>query len=202
MQTCGAGLAVESTGPSAARCGACGTVSTVKVLPLIAVSGPYGVGKSTTGFHLAQLLPECVVLDQDILWRDEYEGSQEAIAEFRRTWLRLAIHLNQSGRPLVLTGTVMPDEYESIEPERQFFTNIHYLALQLEDAELERRVLASTRHRRAAGAVRDALWFNEWLRENASNTNPPMSLVSLAASDSPIEVATLIAERVRQALLT
>jgi hypothetical protein len=56
--------------------------------------------------------------------RDDVDGHPA----FRSVWLRMAAMIHQSGRPVVLCGTVVPPEFEDL-PERVFFSDIHYLAL-------------------------------------------------------------------------
>ena len=53
-------------------CPACNHRFRFLKLPLFVVSGAGGTGKSTVSQGLPALLPECVVLEGDILWRKDF----------------------------------------------------------------------------------------------------------------------------------
>ena len=164
-------------------------------LPFFAVSGASGVGKSTASMFLPRLLPECVRLDGDVLWRQEYYGSETATADYYGTWLRLAIEVAQSGRPLVFAGAVVPMSWEEVDV-RPYITEIHYLALVCDPDVHEARLRG-----RGADPSKDAyfepsLEFNRWLVGNAASTTPPMSVLDTTALD-PRETAEAIAVWVR-----
>lgn len=69
-----------------------------------------------------------VVVEQDVLWVPGLRDSGGDHHRFRSTWLRMAAMIEQSGRPVLLVGTVAPPEFEPL-PERALFGRIHYLAL-------------------------------------------------------------------------
>jgi broad-specificity NMP kinase/DNA-directed RNA polymerase subunit RPC12/RpoP len=158
-------------------CPQCGHRRRFRRLPLFAVSGASGSGKTAIGNQLPAALPECVVLEQDVLWKNEYADSSEALRAFRRSWLRVAMNIAQGGRSPVLLGTVLPEHYES-QPERGFFSGIHYLALLCSDQELERRLRARPAWRGYDDEkVERVLAFNQWILENAQATAPPMAVL-------------------------
>src|SRR5215211_2094383 len=143
-------------------------------LPLFCVSGASGAGKTTVRTHVQAAASNRVVLDSDVLWRNDYRESPDALTEYRRTWLRLAMNISRAGRPLVLLGTVLPEHYES-QPERRLFSVIHYLALVCSDDELKRRLRARPLWRGYdEEKIERMLVFNQWLRQHASATSPPM----------------------------
>jgi broad-specificity NMP kinase/DNA-directed RNA polymerase subunit RPC12/RpoP len=178
-------------------CTACGHRRRFRRLPLFAVSGASAAGKSAVGNQLPAALPECVVLEQDLLWRNEYAQSAEEQTTFRRTWLRIAMNVAQGGRSLVIIGTVLPEHYEN-QPERRFFSDIHYLALVCGTDELERRLRALPAWRGWDDQkVERMLAFNEWLLENVQVTDPPMTLLDTTA-DSVDETARSVVAWVRE----
>src|ERR671916_512550 len=88
-------------------CPVCGHREPYRRLPLFAVTGPSGTGKSTVGRVLVDRLADaCVVVEQDLLWVGALRDPSGDSAAFRLTWLRLAASIQQSGRPVVLCGTV------------------------------------------------------------------------------------------------
>lgn len=116
-------------GRAALTCPACGAVRGFLRLPLLCLTGPSGAGKSTVAAAVAPRLAErLVTLEQDVLWAPELAQAPGGVLHFRRTWLRLAAMISQSGRPVLLCGTVAPPELEPL-PERVLFRSVHYLAL-------------------------------------------------------------------------
>ena len=123
-------------------CAACGHRAAFHRLPLFALTGPSGAWQVHGGAQLARRLSgEVVVLEQDVLWTGGLRDDVDGHPRFRSTWLRMAAMIHQSGRPVVLCGTVVPPEFEPL-PERVFFADIHYLALVAEPEVLTRRLRA------------------------------------------------------------
>jgi hypothetical protein len=118
-----------------------------------------------------------VVLEQDLLWLPDQLDPADGYRQFRRLWLRLVAALHQNGRPVLLCGTVVPGQLEAC-PERRLVGQIHYLALVCEDAELEARLRARPPWRAWTDEkVAQMLAFNQWVKDNASITVPPMQLL-------------------------
>ncbi|WP_116950026.1 AAA family ATPase [Jiangella endophytica] len=160
------------------RCAHCGHRWPFLRLPLLCVTGPSGTGKSTIQRLLAtELADRFVVLEQDVLW---VAGLRDDAAEhrpFRSTWLRMAAMIHQSRRPVVLCGTVVPPEFESL-PERALFERIDYLCLTC-DAD----VLAARLRKRPTWRgwdeprIAETLEFGAWIDANAATMDPPMTLL-------------------------
>jgi shikimate kinase len=160
-------------------CGYCGHQRPFLRLPLFALTGPSAGGKSTIGPLLARALGDkVVVLEQDVLWTAGLRDHEDGHPRFRSAWLRLAAMIHQSGRPVVLCGTVVPPELEP-RPERALFSAVHYLALTAEPDVLAARLRARPKWRAWDDEERIAemLRFARWLSESAASLEPPVELV-------------------------
>lgn len=173
---CGERIAVPRVvaDPAAVVCAACGHRQSFLRLPLWALTGPSGTGKSTVARLIVDRLnDQFVVLEQDVLWQAGLDDPRR----FRAAWLRLAAMIHQSGRSVLLCGTVVPPEFEPL-PERALFTEIRYLALTC-----DRDALAERLRRRPAWRgwseprIAETLEFNDWIRAEAAAMDPPMRLL-------------------------
>ncbi|WP_216210792.1 AAA family ATPase [Amycolatopsis aidingensis] len=169
-------------------CAVCGHRWPFQRLPLFALTGPSGAGKSTVGPALAQRLADrVVVLEQDVLWTGGLRDDVDGHPLFRSTWLRMAAMVHQSGRPVVLCGTVVPAEFEPL-PERVLFADIHYLALVAEPGALAARLRARPAWREwSEPRIAEMLEFNDWLRAGAAGMTPPVRLFD--TTDAPLAAA-------------
>ncbi|HEY0639414.1 MAG TPA: AAA family ATPase, partial [Pseudonocardiaceae bacterium] len=168
---------VEGTvvGGSVLRCARCGHRQPFRRLPMFSLTGPSGTGKSTVCRLLAAELGEhVVVLEQDVLWTAGLQDPADDYRAFRRTWLRMVAMIHQSGRPVLLCGTVVPAQFEAC-PERALIGDIHYLALTCDPGELRARLLARPAWRGWDEArVAEMLEFDAWLRGAAPALGVPL----------------------------
>ncbi len=108
---------------------------------------------------------------------------------FRNTWLRVAKNIGQAGRPVVLVGSALPEQFENC-PERRYVARIHYLALVCDEGALIQRLRARPVWRGSGTAdfIDDMLRFNRYLTSHADTSTPPMSV--LDTTNSTIEEST------------
>ncbi|HXX78513.1 MAG TPA: AAA family ATPase [Ktedonobacteraceae bacterium] len=168
--------------------------------PLFIITGASGTGKSTVCLSLTSLLKECVVLEQDILWGVVPATSEDNYSDYRNVWLRVAKNVGQAGRPVVLCGTALPEQFEEC-PERRYFSTLHYLTFVCDDDTLEERLKQRPGWRKSHTPefLKNMLQFNKWLKANASLTKPPMTLFD-TSNRSIDETVEYVAEWVRQRL--
>lgn len=161
------------------HCPRCGHDAEFRRLPLFALTGPSAGGKSTVAAVLGQELADrVVVLEQDVLWTGGLRDDVDDHPAFRSTWMRVAAMIHQSGRPVLLCGTVVPPELEP-RPERVLFSDVHYLALTAAPEVLAERLRARPAWRKWQDEERidEMLQFADWLRENAATMQPAVELV-------------------------
>lgn len=174
-------------------CSRCGHRQPFQRLPMFALTGPSGAGKSTVSRLLPAALGDRVVLlEQDVLWTAGVQDPSDDFAQFRRTWLRTAAMIHQSGRPVLLCGTVVPVQLERW-PERALFADIHYLGLVC-DADVMRERLLSRPAWRCwdEERVAEMVEFAEWLRREAPTMTPPLSLIDTTSMPLTDTVATVV----------
>ena len=95
-----------------------------KKLPLFIVTGASGVGKSSLCEELFRRETEYIVMESDLLWEERYNTPEDNYAAYRSLWMRVCANIAQSGKPVVLCGCALPEQFES-RPERNLFTEIH-----------------------------------------------------------------------------
>jgi adenylate kinase family enzyme len=147
-------------------------------LPLFVITGASGVGKSSTCLALVAKTKDFVVTDSDILWRSEFDQPATDYRNYREMWLRVCKNISQAGKPVVLCGASLPEQFEQCI-ERRYFSEIHYLALVCRDEALESRLRSRPAWRNSSDEeyIKTHVAFNRWLKENARHTEPPMSLL-------------------------
>lgn len=190
---------IDSSGPYAV-CPHCQYAYPFLQQPLFIIGGASGTGKTTVCLSLISMLHECVVLEQDILWGIVPATPEDNYQSYRNVWLRIAKNIGQSGRPVVLCGTALPEQFEEC-PERRYFSTLYYLTLVCDDDLLVERLQHRPEWRMSDTPefLEDMLRFNRWLKANASLTNPPMTLYDTSHKHIN-ETAEDIANWIRQRL--
>ncbi len=145
--------------------------------PLFIITGPSCAGKTTVCLALVPLMEECVIMESDILWGAFPATPENNYSDYRNMWLRVAKNIGQAGRPVVLCGTAIPEQFETC-PERRYFSTLHYLAMVCDDTQLRERLQQRPQWRESGSddVVERMVQFNHWLKEHATTTNPPMTL--------------------------
>jgi hypothetical protein len=160
-------------------CPHCAARRAFRRLPLFVITGASGVGKSTAWGYLAPALGDTVCLEADTLWGHVPATAADKYRSYWNVWLSMAAAIHQSGRPVALFGTTVPENVEGC-PARPLLRAVHYLALVLEPAELTRRLRERPAWRgcSADAFVDEMVRFDGWLRAHAAETRPPMTRCS------------------------
>jgi hypothetical protein len=192
-----------------AVCPHCGHGHLFRRLPLFVLTGASGAGKTAVGAELVNArlrdepwVPDCVFLEQDILWREEFVDPEKGYFAFRNLWLRLAKNVGQTGRPIVLCGSAVPEQYETC-PERRYFSTMHYLALVCDGGLLRERLLARPgwRHSGSDTFIAQMIAFNRWFVEHGQSAEPAIELLNtskLSVCNTARRVAAWIQSRLKE----
>lgn len=172
-------------------CPNCKDMQPFKQLPLFIITGASGVGKSTMSIELYKKEVDYIVLESDILWFDFFNIFEDNYKTYRENWLRLCKNVSQAGKPVVLCGCSVPEQFENCV-ERRYFSKIHYLACVCDSDLLEKRL----RHGRNVDDenwIQNSIAFNQWLKDNANKTEPKITL--LDTSDKSVEEASILVDK-------
>lgn len=179
-------------GWAVAVCSVCAHEQRFRRLPLFILTGPSGAGKTTVMHLLMHTFPECVVIESDVLWGVVPEDGPGDYRTYLNLWLRMVKTIAQAGKPVLLCGTALPDQLEHL-PERRYIGDIAYLALTSAPEVLRARLEARPAWRESGGEafVSEMLTFNQWLRDNAAATWPPIMLHD-TSTESAAETAGFV----------
>jgi predicted kinase len=166
-------------------CPNCKEQQQFKRLPLFIITGASGVGKSTLSSELYKNEVDYIVLESDILWFDFFNTPEDNYRKYRETWLRLCKNISQAGKPVVLCGCSVPEQFENCI-ERRYFSEIYYLACVCDSDILEKR-LREGRNVKDENWIQGSISFNQWLKDNADKTEPNITL--LDTSQKSVEEA-------------
>lgn len=157
-------------------CPFCGHSQEIRRMPLFIVTGASGVGKSTISAELFQKEKDYIVMESDILWNNSFNTPENNYREYRELWLRMCKNISQIGKPVVLCGCAVPEQFENCL-ERRYFTEIHYIAIVCDENILYKRLIEDRRYKGQDQYVKVSIDFNAWLKENADKTKPNIKLL-------------------------
>lgn len=170
-----------------AQCPECQFTESRQFLPLFIVTGASGVGKTTIVPELQKRLPEWAVFETDLLHDSGHDWQM-----IKCNWLRIAHSLAQSNRPVILCGTIIPENIVDCD-HRGFFPTIHYLALHCEAKVLAERLRSRLAWRNWNEAnIREHQQFSQWLVDNAETAFEP----SLAIVDTTETSVQAVVEQI------
>jgi hypothetical protein len=148
-------------------CHKCGHRKNILLSDLFVIFGPSGSGKTSLWNHilLKPDKPDVVYLNSDILWR-----LQEHMSDYVNHWMYICANIAQSGHPVALFSDTEPSEFEQAG-SRDLFNQVHYLALNCSESELERRLTNRPPSRESSQPpyIAEMLKWNKSIRARAGS---------------------------------
>ena len=168
-----------------ARCAGCGTDAGRRAaLPLFIVCGAMGSGKTTLVEPLRMALPDCVVFDCDLLL-GHFDGDWN---RFWGAWLLVAWSIAEQGRAVILCNAMPPWDIKKL-PERRWWSDVHYINLDVADEQRCQRLRSRPAWRNSSSEafIAETLHYATVLRERVEMTvdttdaSPELSAAEIAA---------------------
>jgi chloramphenicol 3-O-phosphotransferase len=169
-----------------------------KKQPLFIVTGASCAGKSTICEILFRNEKDYIVMESDLLWDNRFNTPENGYREYRRLWMRVCANIAQIGKPGVLCGCAVPDQFEDL-PERELFTDIHYIAVVCNEDELKRRMIQG-RGVTDDNWLKSSLGFNAWLIANAKPADPDFTLLD-TTDKTPEQSAALLDKWIKDGIV-
>ena len=146
-------------------------------LPLLLILGASGTGKTTIYTKLIRTIANCIIVDADQFWRDEFNKPETNFIEFKNYCLKIANSISQNGYPVVYFLQGVPKDFEQCS-ERSSFSQIHYLFLICDSEELKGRLLSRPKGwgllNKNPNYINDLLKYNAQLKQIAQNSTIPV----------------------------
>jgi hypothetical protein len=155
-------------GTGTVRCPLCSHLASRRFLPLFVVTGASGVGKTAVIPQLQQKMPDWDIFEIDMLWDSGRDWQM-----IKCNWLRISHSIHQSDRPVMLCGSILPDQLERCEAGI-FFPNIYWLALDCSPELQAQRLRARSSFRNCTEEfIAEQRKFAEWFRTHGDNDFVP-----------------------------
>jgi hypothetical protein len=167
------------------RCGACKEIFRANIYPLFVVTGASGTGKTSILPYLRSKLREIVVFDKDLLWN-------RCGDQFYNNWLRTAYSIAQGGRFTLISGIIMPSDFDTCE-DRNLVGAIYYINLFCSDEILEKRLNARPAWRQCSNEwfINEHKLVEQRLLDLSSTHHPPIPSID-TSNTTPNQVAEII----------
>ncbi|MBR1711716.1 MAG: hypothetical protein IJ719_23310 [Clostridia bacterium] len=170
-------------------CPECGDARPFKRMPLYAIGGASGIGKSALCKAIAGKVNGVVVLDGDV-FSDGKRYSTQNTEDFYENVLRIAMNISQSGVAVAIfhAGFGVPANLEHCIA-RRYFSEIHYLGIYCSDQELVKRLSTKSSAQGASGKgyITAMKGFNAFFRSYYSPDSQTPEMDKIDTTDSTPE---------------
>jgi predicted kinase len=166
-------------GEHALACDVCGARTPFEPLPpVLFLTGASGAGKTTLARALTGVVTEAILIDADLLWgvSAAHDDPASGYRQFRGLTLHLAERIARNGHPVVIEGTCIPEQYESLG-ERWYFARTAYLAVTCAEDELRRRLAHRPHWRQDPARLEPLMILNERFRTDPASFSPPVQVL-------------------------
>ncbi len=166
-------------GEHALECDVCGARTPFEPLPpVLFLTGASGAGKTTLARALTGVVTEAILIDADLLWSvsPAHDDPASGYRQFRGLTLHLAERIARNGHPVVIEGTCIPEQYESLG-ERWYFARTAYLAVTCAEDELRRRLARRPHWRQEPARLEPLMILNERFRTEPASFSPPVQVL-------------------------
>jgi chloramphenicol 3-O-phosphotransferase len=166
-------------GEHALACDVCGARTPFEPLPpVLFLTGASGAGKTTLARALTGVVTEAILIDADLLWSvsPAHDDPASGYRQFRGLTLHLAERIARNGHPVVIEGTCIPEQYESLG-ERWYFARTAYLAVTCAEDELRRRLARRPHWRQEPARLEPLMILNERFRTEPASFSPPVQVL-------------------------
>lgn len=104
-----------------------------------------------------------------------FDTPSDKYRNYREKRMMMCASVSQIGKPCVLCGCAEPSQFENLE-KRKLFSNIYYAVIVCDNKILENK-LKNGRKITDDTYIENSLKFNEWLKNNANQTQPKMQMI-------------------------
>lgn len=168
-------------------CDLCGARTPFAPLPpVLFVTGSSGAGKTTLTRFLTGTVTEAILIDADLLWgvNPAHDDPASGYRQFRGLTLHLAERIARNGRPVVVEGTCVPEQYESLG-ERWCFAGTAYLAVTCAEDELRRRLARRPAWQQDPERLEPLVTLNERFRTAPASFTPAVQVLDTTGRSVP-----------------
>ncbi len=166
-------------GEQVLACDLCGARTPFEPLPpLLLLTGASGAGKTTLTRALTGTVTEAILIDADLLWgvNTAHDDPASGYRQFRGLTLHLAERIARNGCPVLIEGTCIPEQYESLG-ERWYFIRTAYLAVTCAEDELRQRLARRPDWRQEPGRLEPLITLNERFRTAPASFCTPVEVL-------------------------
>lgn len=160
---------------------------------MVIVTGASASGKSAILPELRRLLPRFAVFDKDEMWASDWGQAYD-------NFFRIAVALSETGVPLVVVGTIIPEHFEGYQCRERDLVDIGWINLHCSDEVRARRLQDRPAWRKSSSPAfveEHRRLAERLLHDELPAGSPTVDTTTAEISETANEVADLIREALR-----